>query len=461
MSRRVIRINQQELEQLLTTASATAAVLLEGESVRAAVGALSPSGFQAVAAAMRRHWHDPAHRDLNRTVGFSIGSQFYFLFAKFLSEGENILGLVFPLQTPLIRLRQDMTNFMRAILGKFQTPSEDDEPLERSLQFILKHHPEPDPEEKAIPSSGVWQTEITYAIDQLEEPPVPDEARPQPGDVNRLPPNTDQQTPIHHAPPGDPSGWIAPDPNMPDVNLDGVEAPWQHIDPLGQDEFAPNLSAESEPMAQDSGENAKPLSDSDWQPLQEFSHHEQDLVSIFQDDYEFRDGGVAVDDGHCLPTGTEPGFNRVVQQAQEDTTPNLLKSTENEWEEDVSDVTFYLVPRVDRHYLLGELSHRLRCWLPATCETYGWQLDFLSVRPDYLKWTLRDFPEILIREMLQIVRRQTSVRIFRVFPNLKTENRAGDYWAPGYLVDTQNREFSTQALISHMAKSRLIAAENK
>jgi len=124
-------------------------------------------------------------------------------------------------------------------------------------------------------------------------------------------------------------------------------------------------------------------------------------------------------------------------------------------EVDVSDVTFYLVPRLDTHHLLGALSHKLRCWLPEICETYGWQLDLIAVRPDYLKWTLRDFPEPLIREMLTILRHKTSERIFRVFPELKKGNPTSDFWSPGYLVDMLNQDFSTQSLISHLSKSRL------
>ncbi len=72
-------------------------------------------------------------------------------------------------------------------------------------------------------------------------------------------------------------------------------------------------------------------------------------------------------------------------------------------------------------------------------------LDLLSVRPDYLKWSLRDFPELLTRDMLQTVREKTSLWIFRMFPNLQDGADSTDFWAPGYLVDNQNRDFTTRA----------------
>jgi hypothetical protein len=92
---------------------------------------------------------------------------------------------------------------------------------------------------------------------------------------------------------------------------------------------------------------------------------------------------------------------------------------------------------------------------------YGWELILLSVRPDYLKWTLGDFPESLIQEMLRLMRMETSKRIFRTFSDLQNENQGGDYWAPGYLVDLQNREFTTQALMAHVDSSRLNTRKEK
>jgi len=89
------------------------------------------------------------------------------------------------------------------------------------------------------------------------------------------------------------------------------------------------------------------------------------------------------------------------------------------------------------------------------------QLDSTTIRPDYLKWTLKDFPESITREMLRIIRQKRSRRIFRVFPNLMTSGGDGDFWSSGYLVDKQNREFSTQALMTHIAKNRLPKAPIK
>ncbi|NJN80159.1 MAG: hypothetical protein HC797_06660 [Anaerolineales bacterium] len=45
-----------------------------------------------------------------------------------------------------------------------------------------------------------------------------------------------------------------------------------------------------------------------------------------------------------------------------------------------------LVPRFSSHYITGDLSDRLSEWLPNICIAFGWRLEYLAVRPDYLQW---------------------------------------------------------------------------
>ncbi len=203
--------------------------------------------------------------------------------------------------------------------------------------------------------------------------------------------------------------------------------------------------------------------DSTWQPLNEIPRQEDDLVSILQEKSKLRGEPNSNVDWQIAPTAvtSQPEQQPPTTLNQEDTRPFRILTAMDAWEvkeseEAVSDVTFYLAPRQDNHFLIGNLSRQLRCWMPDLCQTYGWELGGLSVRPDYMKWTLCDFPEVLIQEMLQIVRKKISIRIFRVFPNMRDGAVSPDFWAPGYLVDNQNRDYSTQALLVHVAKNRLV-----
>lgn len=219
-----------------------------------------------------------------------------------------------------------------------------------------------------------------------------------------------------------------------DLNPISDKGVWEHIKPEAEDRADANADRPA------------------WQPLIEAPHMEEDLVSIFQDDYELADA-------HTESKGQSAAPRREVsaptQTVVEDTRPFFVATARPVAEETVCDVTLYLAPQATRHFLVGDLAQQLRRWLPEICQTYGWELAGLSVRPDYLRWTLADFPEVLTREMLQIVRAKTSQRILRVYPSLREGEPRDDFWAPGYLVDMQDRDFSTQALMAHIARGRV------
>ncbi|GAB4505575.1 MAG: hypothetical protein Fur0043_25710 [Anaerolineales bacterium] len=93
-----------------------------------------------------------------------------------------------------------------------------------------------------------------------------------------------------------------------------------------------------------------------------------------------------------------------------------------------------LVPRFSSHYMTGDLADRLSQWMPQICVAFGWRLEFLAVRPDYLQWVVNVTPSTSPGYLMRIMRQQTSEKIFAEFPRLKKDNPSGDFWAPGYLI---------------------------
>jgi REP element-mobilizing transposase RayT len=93
-----------------------------------------------------------------------------------------------------------------------------------------------------------------------------------------------------------------------------------------------------------------------------------------------------------------------------------------------------LVPRFSSHYLTGDLADRVSEWLPQICIAFGWRLEYLAVRPEYVQWVLNVPPAVSPGYLMRIVRQQTSERIFAEFSRMKKENPSGDFWAPGYLI---------------------------
>jgi REP element-mobilizing transposase RayT len=98
-----------------------------------------------------------------------------------------------------------------------------------------------------------------------------------------------------------------------------------------------------------------------------------------------------------------------------------------------------LLPRFAEHYLTGEVADKLSEWMPIICVAFGWRLEYLAVRPEYLQWVSNVPPATSPGYVMRIMRTQTSEKIFAAFPGLRKDNPSGDFWAPGYLImgDTQ------------------------
>lgn len=96
--------------------------------------------------------------------------------------------------------------------------------------------------------------------------------------------------------------------------------------------------------------------------------------------------------------------------------------------------TCLLLPRLDSHYLMGDIADQLQTRLKQICISFGWHLEFLSVKPDYLQWAVRVPPSTSTTYVMHVVRKQTSMQIFADSPRYKRENQSDDFWAPGYLI---------------------------
>jgi len=435
--------NQQDLITLINASRAAALMVLRGNSVAVNGGALSREGLLSFKTALLKYWPDETQHDLNRYIGLSLDGQFFLLFAKFLPDGNHLLGLAFPLQTPLIRIRQDMTDIQRAIVESDLDSPDANQLLEQSLHDEPKAALESEPDAEIKPLISGWHPEQDQEMNHAEDRSVSQEKTVQPKQPDRKAPASPKRYLTYGAPMD-----RVPQAPSPKVTPEQKDIPWHLIGESFQDsEIGLEPVPDVEEAALEQGQET-------WQSLSELPHPSDDLVNILQADFEGADDFKGAGLWRVQHPESHESRTEAYSLSDDDTSPIFVQTEKTDMEE-VSETTFYLVPRLATHYILGELSHRMRNWLPAVCKRYGWQLTFLSVRPDYIKWTLSDFPESLLQKMLQAVRREMSERIFHVYPDLQTGNQTGDYWAPGYLVDTQNREFSTQALIAHISQNRL------
>ena len=113
-----------------------------------------------------------------------------------------------------------------------------------------------------------------------------------------------------------------------------------------------------------------------------------------------------------------------------------------------------LVPRFSNHYLTGDIADRLSEWLPQICVAFGWRLEYLAVRPEYIQWVLNVPPATSPGYLMRIVRQQTSEKIFTDFARMKKENPSGDFWAPGYLIMGGSQPHPPQLVKDYIKQTR-------
>ena len=113
-----------------------------------------------------------------------------------------------------------------------------------------------------------------------------------------------------------------------------------------------------------------------------------------------------------------------------------------------------LVPRFSAHYLTGNLADQISEWLPNICIAFGWRLEYLSVRPEYLQWVVNVQPNTSPGYLMRIMRQQISEKIFSEFPRLKKENPSGDFWAPGYLIMGGTQPHPQQLVRDYIRQTR-------
>jgi len=113
-----------------------------------------------------------------------------------------------------------------------------------------------------------------------------------------------------------------------------------------------------------------------------------------------------------------------------------------------------LIPRFTSHYLTGDKSDRLSEWLPQICVAFGWRLEYLAVRPEYVQWVVNVPPATSPGYLMRIMRQQTSEKIFAEFPLLTRENPSGDFWAPGYLIMGGTQPHPPQLVKDYIKQTR-------
>jgi REP element-mobilizing transposase RayT len=116
--------------------------------------------------------------------------------------------------------------------------------------------------------------------------------------------------------------------------------------------------------------------------------------------------------------------------------------------------TCLLIPGYPLYQLKGNLAELLPQWLQQICDSYNWQIEFVTVNPDYFQWGLRVIPSTQTGQFMQKIRQGTSELILSTFEHFYNKNSAGDFWAAGYLVVLGTRPHPKEMIEQYIRMSR-------
>ena len=386
----------QHLTRLTLESSAQAALITRGDNLWAYAGQLSQGAAKELAVTVTRHWDGQKGSDLLRFVRLEATKAEHMLYATRLAD-DVVLALVFDAETPFSTIRTQAGQLVNRL--STQTPEVAEPPVSQKPLPALYEMPTEHLDDESSP-----ELNIPSIADILSDVPPP---RPEPRS-------------------------LAED----EEEEDYVQRP----SPSRSRQY----SHESSPAVR-----------------------VNDLLVSNQDQeetVESRVGGIEDFDA-TVPSKSqrrpETPIRRPIPGELDETRPHSITEVAGRvMLEPISpglyNLTYacLLVPRFSSHYLTGDLADRVAEWLPQICIAFGWRLEYLAVRPEYVQWVLNVPPATSPGYLMRIVRQQTSEKIFAEFAKMRKENPSGDFWAPGYLIMGGSQPHPPQLVKDYIKQTR-------
>ncbi len=382
----------QHLTRLTLESSAQAALITRGDNLWAYAGQLSQGAAKELAMAVTRHWDGQKGSDLLRFVRLEATKAEHMLYATRLAD-DVVLALVFDAETPFSTIRTQAGQLVNRL--STQNPEVAESPVGQ----------------KPLPASYDVPTE------HLEDDSNPDLDIPSIADIlSDIPPPR-------------------PDPGVSSFEEEEDFVP--HPSPSRSNQY----SRESSPAMR------------------------ADEVLLSNQDNEQTVEHVIEDFDATMPSKSrrrpETPVRRPMPGELDETRPHSITEVAGRvMLEPISpglyNLTYacLLVPRFSSHYLTGDMADRISEWLPQICIAFGWRLEYLAVRPEYVQWVLNVPPATSPGYLMRIIRQQTSEKIFTEFSRLKKENPSGDFWAPGYLIMGGTQPHPPQLVKDYIKQTR-------
>jgi len=381
----------QHLTRLTLESSAQAALITLNNDLWAYAGGLSQQAALEVSQTVTRNWDGQKGSDLLRFIRLESTKAEHMLYATRLTS-ETVLAFVFDAETPFSTIRAQASQLVS--------------------DFGADH-----PGTSRAPKSG--------RDSDLDIPSDLDD-----GDSIEIAPITNILTNI-------------PTPNPEPLSTHDFRLPRK------KEKIDPNQTRVSEPLSNASVFNREPSPSVQLSKIQNLpetgSRETFDEIEVTAPSRPRPKTPIAVPEpGESDTTRESPTTDAARKLVVESTSSGLYHLT----------YACLLIPRFSAHFLTGDLANYLDDWLPNICIAFGWRLEFLSIRPEYLQWVINVQPNTSPGYLMRIMRQQSSEKIFSEFVRLKKENPSGDFWAPGYLIMGGTQPHPPQLVKDYIKQTR-------
>jgi len=382
----------QHLTRLTLESSAQAALITRGDNLWAYAGQLSQGAAKELAVAVTRHWDGQKGSDLLRFVRLEATKAEHMLYATRLAD-DVVLALVFDAETPFSTIRSQAGQLVTRL--STQSPEVVEQPvIQKPLQASY------DTPTEYLEEEGNADLDIPSIAEILSDIPSP---RPEPG----MRPLENDEDFVQPASPSRSRQYSLE--SSPAMRTDNLSVSNQENDQTVEhvvEDLDATMPSKSRPRPET--------------PIRRPMPGELD---------ETRPHSITEVAGRVMLEPISPGLYNLTYAC-------------------------LLVPRFSSHYLTGDTADRVSEWLPQICIAFGWRLEYLAVRPEYVQWVLNVPPATSPGYLMRIMRQQTSEKIFTEFPRLKKENPSGDFWAPGYLIMGGTQPHPPQLVKDYIKQTR-------
>ena len=426
----------QHLTRLTLESSSQAALITRENELWAYAGQLSQQAAQEVAKVLARNWDASKGGDLLRFARLESTRAEHMLYATQLAGGM-LLAMVFDAETPFSTIRKQA--------GQLATSLAESETSEDSTAL----------DEQQTGTAAASTSEMDDEDEYLEMPPISEILRdipspdPLPVPVARVQAPPPAPEVITEAPPAQP----APAPL--DITAQAPQAPVATPQPVDPATTRPSIFAKDAVMptrlsaspTDTTAPHGAPLASLP-NPPTPVSSTDETVVSESRPETPVR-----------LPVPgeldeTRPSSARVELASSEISLGSIVLEPITAGAYHLS-YACLLLPRLGNHFLTGDMADKLSEWIPIICVAFGWRLEHLAVRPEYLQWVVNVPPATSPGYVMRVIRQQLSDKIFAAFPRLKRDNPSGDFWAPGYLIMGGTQPHPPQLVKDYIRQIRL------